>query len=88
MFSTLQKRLFHGSRAPAAEGVVDPTMDLDVGIITAENLTKNEAKIPEEVIDQVANEDRPNDSAQHGVQVAEAITLSWNKKSLALAYVL
>jgi hypothetical protein len=86
MFSTVQNRLFRSSGAPAAESVVDPTTD--IGILTAENITQNESKIPEEVVDQIANEDRPNEAAQHGVTVAEAITLSWNKKSLAVAYLL
>jgi hypothetical protein len=86
MFSTLQKRLFSSSSAPTAEDSVDPAGD--IGIITAEKVTQAQSKIPAEVIDQVANQDRPNEAAQHGVTVAEAITLSWSKKSLGAAYIL
>ncbi|KIV99314.1 uncharacterized protein PV09_08975 [Verruconis gallopava] len=85
MFSSLQKRLYRAG-APAAEG--SAVVPSELNIITAENVTEHEAKLPSEVIDQVLNDDKPNDAAQYGVVVAEAITLSWNKKSLAAAYVL
>lgn len=34
------------------------------------------------------HDDLPNQHAQHGVQMVEAVTLAWTKKTLAAAYIL
>ncbi|KAL1307032.1 hypothetical protein AAFC00_005657 [Neodothiora populina] len=60
----------------------------DHDIISADRLTKLDTKLPEEVVDQAAALDLPNEHAQAGVKQAEAITLSWTKWSLGSAYIL
>jgi hypothetical protein len=54
--------------------------------ITAETVTNE--KVPESVVREAENAAVPNEEAQRGVQGAEAITLTWTKKSLGAAYTL
>lgn len=42
----------------------------------------------EEVTDRASSEEVPNEAAQDGVTEAEAITLTWNKWSMAATYFL
>ena len=56
--------------------------------MTAETVTRDESKIPAEVFDDLAEKHVPDEDAQAGVRQAEAITLTWGKKSLATAYLL
>lgn len=48
----------------------------------------SDSKIPEESIKDRNSDDIPNDQAQHGVKMVEAVTLAWTKKTLATAYIL
>jgi hypothetical protein len=54
--------------------------------ITAETVTNE--KVPESAVREAENAAVPNEEAQRGVQQAEAITLTWTKKSLGAAYTL
>ena len=64
----------------------DESVQVDSQVITAEKLADPHSNIPEEAIELAANQTKPNESAQHGVVQAEAITLTWTKKFLAFAY--
>ena len=54
--------------------------------ITAETVTNE--KVPQAAVREAENAAAPNEEAQRGVQQAEAITLTWTKKSLGAAYAL
>lgn len=66
-----------------------PDSIFEHGIISAEKVTRANAKAAGDVkVDQLIDQERPNEEAQHGVTTAEAITLSWTKTSLGTAYIL
>lgn len=54
--------------------------------ITAETVTNE--KVPVSAVREAETATVPNEEAQRGVQQAEAITLTWTKKSLGAAYTL
>lgn len=86
MLGALQKKLSRSSGAPVTQS--SSNSGPSHGIVTAENITLRDSKFPEEVVDNAASEELPNEAAQDGVKKAEAITLSWSKSSLAAAYIL
>lgn len=86
MWSALQKQFSNASSDPLAEASSSSARGHT--IVTAETITRPDSKVPIQVIDQEASEERPDETAQQGVQQAEAITLSWTKTSLGLAYTL
>jgi hypothetical protein len=54
----------------------------------AEGRFPSDAKDPKESINDRDSDDFPNEHAQHGVKMVEAVTLAWTKKTLATAYIL
>lgn len=46
----------------------------------------SDAKDPKETVDDRSSADFPDENAQHGVKMVEAVTLSWTKKTLGMAY--
>ena len=83
MLSGLQTKLSLASNDHPTE--VGPSSTWDHEIITPENVGR---KVPAEVIDHSPSDDVPDETAQAGVAKAEAITLTWTKTSLGVAYVL
>jgi hypothetical protein len=81
MLSEWQKKFFKSGDGPSPEGNQNQTWD-------HENLTESGSKGPNEVINQEPREELPDKTAQDGVIQAEAITLTWTKTSLGLAYTL
>lgn len=53
-----------------------------------DNSYPKDAKDARHTIDSTDSDDSPSDNVQAGVKQAEAITLTWTKKSLAIAYIL
>lgn len=87
MTSALQpEKLFQLPGSSMTES--SPDCAREHGIIASDMVNELDSKVPAEVIDQSAGEELPNEAAQDGVMQAEAITLSWTKKSLAAAYIL
>lgn len=56
--------------------------------VDAESSFPSDAKNPQESISDRDSDDFPNENAQHGVKMVEAVTLAWTKKTLATAYIL
>jgi len=56
--------------------------------VDAESVFPSDAKKPQESINDRDSDDFPNENAQHGVKMVEAVTLAWTKKTLATAYIL
>ena len=55
----------------------------------ADAVAEHDSKVPAEAVNQTPSEElQPNEHAQDGVTQAEAITLTWTKTSLGLAYAL
>ncbi|KAE8154160.1 putative MFS siderophore transporter MirB-like protein [Aspergillus avenaceus] len=79
MWFAVQKKLFSSSDTPRADSTSDQ------GITAAENGVQQGSKGPAEEVNAIP---LPNESAQGGVEQAEAITLTWTKSSLAVAYIL
>jgi hypothetical protein len=48
----------------------------------------SDAKDPKDSVKDVNSDDLPDEHAQHGVKMVEAVTLAWTKKTLATAYIL
>jgi hypothetical protein len=48
----------------------------------------SDAKDPKASVNDRDSDDFPNEQAQHGVKIVEAVTLAWTKKTLATAYIL
>lgn len=65
----------HGSATDSIEPETEHAHQLD-------------SKSPGTVTEQPLSVETPNEAAQDGVTAAEAITLTWTKKSLAAAYIL
>ena len=56
--------------------------------VDVESRFPSDAKNPQESINDRASDEIPDDRAQHGVKMVEAVTLAWTKKTLATAYIL
>jgi hypothetical protein len=54
----------------------------------AESRFPSDAKDPKNSVNDVSSDDLPDEHAQHGVKMVEAVTLAWTKKTLATAYIL
>ena len=68
---------------------IDPHEHIDSGHVTVrsndlELNIKSPVNVTEESLDKAA----PEESLQNGVAVAEAMTLTWTKRSLVCAYIL
>ncbi|RHZ62595.1 hypothetical protein CDV55_100758 [Aspergillus turcosus] len=85
MLSSWQKKFFQSPEDTPAEGIAPPTDD---GVPNQDTVTYPDAKHPAEVVNRDASEALPNEEAQDGVVQAEAITLTWSKTSLGVAYFL
>jgi hypothetical protein len=53
-----------------------------------ESRCPSDAKDPKDSVNDVNSDDLPDEHAQHGVKMVEAVTLAWTKKTLATAYIL
>jgi hypothetical protein len=56
--------------------------------VDVESTYPSDAKNPQESINDKNSDEVPDDRAQHGVKMVEAVTLAWTKKTLATAYIL
>lgn len=56
--------------------------------VDAESRFPSDAKDPKESIADRDSDELPNEHAQHGVKMVEAVTLAWTKQTLATAYIL
>lgn len=56
--------------------------------VDVESRSPSDAKAPKESITHRDSDEFPNEHAQHGVKMVEAVTLAWTKKTLATAYIL
>lgn len=86
MPSAMRKKFFRSTTADPVEGSSSSSaFDGDA----AGMAVHQDSKGPTQVVDQPASEEQlPNEEAQAGVTQAEAITLTWTKSSLAIAYIL
>jgi hypothetical protein len=57
-------------------------------VVTPEIVDLDESNLQASRADQDLDKSVPDENAQQGVRQAEAITLTWSKKSLAAAYLL
>ena len=57
-------------------------------LVTPETVNELNPKVPAEVVEEAEHQDVPVETAQDGVRGAEAITLTWTKASLGVAYIL
>ena len=56
--------------------------------VDVESRFPSDAKDARESINDKNSDEVPDDRAQHGVKMVEAVTLAWTKKTLATAYIL
>lgn len=72
-----------------AEGSSSTASDTGVTEMNVQDPERYSSKTAnEEVTDRASSEEVPNEAAQDGVTEAEAITLTWNKWSMAATYFL
>jgi hypothetical protein len=90
MPSALRRKFFQSSEASSSAsnsetGVAETNLQ-DPERYAAHTDSKH--TVDNDVTDQSASEDFPNEEAQAGVTQAEAITLTWTKSSMIATYVL
>ena len=90
MPSALRRKFFRTDTDHVQEGTSDSVMaDLPASERPSERTDDLETKAPAETVGEPSDsETTPNEQAQDGVTNAEAITLTWTKKSLAVTYIL
>lgn len=77
-------KMSHDQTTSSGTLASDPEQQSPIG----DNTYSKDAKDARHTIDDTESEDSPSDNVQAGVKQAEAITLTWTKKSLGIAYIL